>query len=137
MLKVSLQPSRLLVIWIIVWGFTLMGPVWLSALPAWSCVFIDLGVLVWILKALQRHWWIGERCLSYREGRWVIDSDSEQLMVELDGEFYSNRWLTVLIFRSNEAGNMVLVVLPDSADKDELRRLRSFLQNPPQAERVF
>jgi hypothetical protein len=121
-------------LWMTIWAMILVWPIWWSSVPIWLCLLIDLGILVWLALALRKNRWANRRTLSYREGGWLLNTENQELRLSLSREFYSNPWLTVLVFRTDEHRRLTQVILPDSADKDELRCLRVFLKNIPQTD---
>ncbi|MGQ9425880.1 protein YgfX [Gilvimarinus sp. F26214L] len=126
-LSLHLRPSRLLLFFLGLTHLAAAGAVWLSALPYWACLVVDAGILLGLPLSVRPHLWPGSRQLSYQgEWRWISDVEAERL--ELRGEFLVTPWLIVLQFVSAEGRRRPLILLPDSADADDLRRLRVLLR---------
>ena len=136
MFRCSLRPSKLLRLWITAWALLLLWPIWFSALPWWLCLIIDIGVLIWMVVTLRKHQWHPEKSLSYGEGVWILKQgggDKEERLTII-GEFYLSQWLIVLNCKNLTGKRVDLILLPDSTDKDSLRRLRVLLKQMPKSQ---
>lgn len=127
-LNLKLWPSRQLAIFLVA-GHGLAGlSVWFSALPAWACLLMDLLLLGALYFNLRRHWRAGIRQLRFDgEGWWLADRSGEQPL-DLRGERLVTSWLIVLNFITAAGRRIALVLPPDSASADDLRRLRVALR---------
>lgn len=127
-LNIPLRPSRRLA-WFIVVAHALaaIAP-WFSALSWWFCLLLDMLVGWSLIWNLRRHYWVGYRHLQYLERRWWLTDASGEHAVELAGEFLVTPWLLVLRFTRDTGAGVDLVLPPDSADADDLRRLRVLLR---------
>ena len=133
MFSCSLHPSKLLRIWIVAWAILLLWPIWFSALPWWVCLLVDCGVVVWMFVSLRKHHWDADKVLVYSHDSWTLKHGDQQQQLTLYGEFYLSQWLIVLNFKSSTGKRTDLILLPDSTDKDSLRRLRVLLKQMPKA----
>ncbi len=79
--------------------------------------------------ALQKHWWVGERQLVYRDGCWSLSANDNKIDVALMSEFYLSRWLIILLFKTPDGRKLELVITPDTVDQDGFRRLRGLLKH--------
>ena len=131
--NLRLRPSRQLLAGIIFSHLLALVVVWFSALPWFVCVVLDGLVMLSLRQQLNHHWFVGERHLSVQDGRWVLASAGAETLLELSGEYYLSLWLMVLVFRDENRRRRVIVLLPDSAGQDQLRRLRVFLKTIPQS----
>lgn len=126
---ISLKPSRI--------AIYLQGIVWILAMVA-----IVISGFSWLLKSslilllltafyqvnTQRKIMIS--CISFGQQQgWIIMRDKKKFVVELQGEQLVLPWLVVLQWREKESRQQgALALWPDSAQKDDLRRLRVFLR---------
>lgn len=141
MLNLALKPSPRLLIIIIGLHSLALIMIWFSALPIILCVVIDALVIVSAYGQVRDHWLVGNRQLSFNEGRWTLVHRGQVLPVALKSEFYFSPWMIVLAFRqvddSKQSGkwgkNHFLLILPDCVSADEWRLLRVFLKSMPQA----
>lgn len=127
--SVQLCPSRQLATFMVLAHVLAVAGLCLSSLPAWLCVLVAATVLI----HLQRSWhtWFlasAERELRYRNGDWfLLEQRDEQPLTPL-GEWLVTSWLVVLQFRRQNGKRLSLVLPPDAAQPDELRRLRVLLR---------
>lgn len=131
-LTVSLRPSRILALALTVIAGTALACAWIS-LPRLALAPIALGIaLAWvwhIAQALQRspsalhtleiNATGGARCEDGR-GRWRE--------ADILPDSYVSSWLIVLILGINGRRYRSLVLLPDAATAEQLRRLRTWLR---------
>lgn len=127
-LKVGLRPSLQLA-WFIAGCHVLAAVVpWLSALPWWFCLLLDVLVGWSLIWNFQQHYWVGCRQLHYLDQRWWLTDATGEQPLELVGEFLVTPWLLVLRFTAARGKPLSLVLPPDSAAADDLRRLRVLLR---------
>jgi toxin CptA len=131
-LAVSLRPSRVLALSLTLMGGAALACAWIS-LPPLAFAPVAAGIvlaLAWHLAhALQR----GEgsaRALELTangDARWQ-DGSGQWHQVEILASSYVSDWLVVVNLGAGGARGRSLVLLPDSAGADELRRLRVWLR---------
>ncbi|MEX1032067.1 MAG: protein YgfX [Cellvibrionaceae bacterium] len=126
-LSVQLRPSMQLVVFLVASHLLAALAVWFSALPWWLCLLVDVAVLADLLWSLRQHYRLGRRQLRYVDGRWWLADHRGEESLELIGEYLVTPWLLVLRFKRS-AGSATLVLPPDSAATDDLRRLRVLLR---------
>lgn len=131
--RITLQPSRILLIYLCgVHGLAAIG-VWLSALPALAGIVITPALALSLMHSVKRHRWSGERELIYKEGSWTVVENGEQQALQLAGESFIHPWITILHFKST-SGRMVFTLPFDSAEPKQLKQLRRVLRFGLQAE---
>jgi hypothetical protein len=126
-LTIALRPSRILALALTLMAGTALGCAWIS-LPGLAFAPLAAGIiLAWatqLAQALHR----SERAARSLEldgqgpARWQDGSGQWQEAEILPGSYVSD-WLIVLNMRKR-----ALVILPDCASPDELRRLRVWLR---------
>ncbi|TQV84043.1 hypothetical protein FKG94_05090 [Exilibacterium tricleocarpae] len=123
-LAITLQPSRQLVYYAVACHLLAITALLLAALP-WLLVSVAAPALGWHLcHWLRRH---RRRLPSalYCEGeRWSVDIDRRNYSLTLAGEQVIWPWLIIMRGRLATRRACVLVLPPDAADPDDLRRLR-------------
>lgn len=103
--------------------------VWLAALPWWGSLLLAATVLLHLWQILQKQWFRpGERELRYRGGDWSLRDENGEEPLHPAGEWLVTSWLIVLRFKRADGSRLDLVLPPDSAPPDELRRLRVLLR---------
>lgn len=131
-LSVSLKPSRILALALTAMASAALGCAWISV-PGVAFLPIALGIaLAWsshcadalqfrssAVRALELDANGGVRCQS-RLGKWQDAAISPGS--------YVSRWLIVVILADDDRRRRSLVLLPDAATADELRRLRVWLR---------
>lgn len=123
-----LRPSRWLAAFTVISHGLAGAAVWFSALPWWVSLSLDLLVLFSLLKALRRQWSVGVRRLRYDGQTWTLAEAGSEQCLELAGERLVTPWLIVLGFLTQAGKRISLVLPPDSASRDDLRRLRVALR---------
>ena len=131
-LNVSLRPSRIFALALTVTAGTALACVWISLTPPAFLLAATGIVLTWAwhlaqalqlgkfaLRALELNDQGGVRCRD-GTGRW-------QEFEILPGSYVSG-WLIVVILGAGGRRKRSLVVLPDCAASDDLRRLRAWLR---------
>jgi hypothetical protein len=111
----------------------LWAAIWLSALPLPLQVLFSIAVAAQLVLQLRNHCgsWGGARCDGLRwdgGGWWWRDRSGGENQARLR---HATLWpgLLVLNFLDNAGRRRALVLLPDSAAADELRRLRVYLRH--------
>lgn len=102
---------------------------WLSALPLAARVVIDLVLLIsaaYYVRRWLRFPYTGLRLLP--DGAWALASGDIEAEAVLMPGGYRTVHLVVLPLRTTEQRTIRLVLWPDSASPDELRRLRAWLR---------
>jgi hypothetical protein len=126
-LTVQLHPSRQLAVFIVAVHLLAAMAVWFSALPWWASLPMTAIVLLHLRHSLQGFRSAG-RELHCQEGRWSLGDRSGEQPLHPLGEWLVTSWLIVLQFKRADGSRINLVLPPDSAPPDELRRLRVFLR---------
>jgi toxin CptA len=131
-LTVTLRPSRILALALTLMAGTALACAWIS-LPGLAFVPVAAGiVLTWashLAQALQR----GGRAARALEldaqgrARWQ-DVSGQWQEAEILPSSYASDWLIVVNMRGSGRRGRSLVLLPDSAAAEELRRLRVWLR---------
>jgi hypothetical protein len=127
-LTISLRPSLQLATFIGISHSLAAAAVWLSASPWWLCLVADTVVLWSLWWHFRQHYWVGNRQLLYDNNQWRLVSGASEAPLELTGELLVTHWLLVLRFRTQVGKVQSLVLPPDSAAADDLRRLRVLLR---------
>ncbi|GAB3250006.1 hypothetical protein GCM10027296_14100 [Chitinimonas naiadis] len=102
---------------------------WLANLPLWSKVGLSLalcGLLGHYLRHAERAEIRQLRLLP--DGRWWLSEGETGREYAQESGIYCTPWLTVLPLRSEDAQFVRLRLWPDSASRDDLRRLRVWLR---------
>lgn len=127
-LNVRLRPSLALASFIATIHLLAAVAVWFSALSLWICLALNTVVVLSLLASLRQHHQLGYRQLRYDDQQWWLADAAGDKPLELVGEYLLTPWLLVLRF-TVQAGHRITLVLPsDSADVDDLRRLRVLLR---------
>lgn len=127
--RIQVHSSRLLLWFIILTHSTAAAIVWLIHWPWWLSGAISTAVLLSAFVSWSHHRWKGEKELQYSEGRWywLVDYDKTEML--LAGEYFVSSWMIVMRFKPvDRFKKQALVLLSDSADKQDLRRLRVLLR---------
>lgn len=96
---------------------------WILAL----CLFDTMLLREWWL--MRRRWRAAPGWLGFEAGQWYLRWETESLGVVPVGEWLVWPWLQVVRLRVSESAVVhTLVLLPDSATKDDRRRLRVWLR---------
>jgi hypothetical protein len=110
---------------------------WFAALSWWGRTLIDAGLL--LLAARQWRVWRQGPPISLRllpDGTWALDVAGQELEAQQLSGAYVTAHLVVLPLKLANGRVRRLVLWPDSATADELRRLRAWLrwgQRPAEA----
>jgi hypothetical protein len=128
--NLQLRASRLLLIFLCASHLLAAIAVWLSAIPAWLAALISAGVLLHFWQSLQAHCFAqaGRELRYSSEGEWSLLENSVLQPLQPVGEWLVTSWLLVMRFKRQDGRRLSLVLPPDSADGDELRRLRVLLR---------
>ena len=136
-LRIAVRRSRYLLAFIVVTHTLGIVVVWFTALPLLLNGMLVLLVIASFLYNFSEHYWQQERVLTSVEGRWQLHSGGKFENVVPVGNYFITPWLLILPlilavqpsswFRKIFPRRTVLILLPDSANQDELRRLRALL----------
>ena len=129
--EIELKPSRRLGLLLAAMAGLAWAGLWLAALPLWIQLGLGVGVV-----ALSLRGWRGMRQpvrLRLRaDGRVQLRGATDDWEeVEVRGDSYVSTALIVLRYRTTGGQANALVLLPDSADAEDLRRLRVLLRWAP------
>lgn len=132
-LDVRLQPSRYLSILLISITVLACACVLWSRLPVLLTLAIVVAAVVLCAAALRRHCLLSApdsiRGIAYRGEHWYLQFGEQQLAATLLPTSTVTDSLLVLNFRLQIGGNMAnLILLPDAAAADSLRRLKAMLR---------
>lgn len=98
--------------------------------PGW--VLFGLGGITMILVSVYQCWKsfsVPPRQLTFNESGWSLSEAGQRHYLEWEGEALVWGWLIILRFREKPTSRRInLVLLPDSASVDDLRRLRVWLR---------
>ena len=131
-LTLSLRPSRILALVLTLMAGTALAAIW-SSLPELAIVPIAAGIvlaLVWHIPDALQGGTRGVRALELgAEGnaRWQDGSGQWHEGLILPSSYVCG-WLVVMNFGGNARAARSLVLLPDSAAAEDLRRLRVWLR---------
>jgi toxin CptA len=131
-LTVTLKPSRILALALTLMAGAALACAWIS-LPGLAFLAVAIGItLAWtahLAQALQR----GKRAARALElseqgpPRWQ-DGSGQWHEAEILPSSYASDWLIVINLRGSGRFGRSLVLLPDAAAAEELRRLRIWLR---------
>jgi len=131
-LTVTLRPSPILALALTLMAAVALACAWIS-LPGLALAPVAAGILLaWALhfaQALQRgkHAARALELGSQSRGRWQ-DRSGHWREAEILPDSYASDWLVVVNMRGNGWHGRSLVLLPDCAAAEELRRLRVWLR---------
>lgn len=102
---------------------------WLANLPGWLAACLSLALLV-LLMGSTRRWQQdrGGRLMLLADGNWLLEEHGQQLEYALGQGLHCTPWLTVLPLCGVDGRKRRLLLWPDSAAPDALRRLRVWLR---------
>ena len=92
-----------------------------------------LMVIIALITSFIYHWRTKEPVKAFRaplkDDRWLLRlRDGSEVYAVLKGEYTVTSWLIVIRFKIVEGKKVTVVVLPDSAEADEIRRMRVYLK---------
>lgn len=129
-LRIELRPSRILRGALIALAAIVLMAIYRAALPHALQGALGALLVIHLLYSLRRE----TRCsglLSWRSGQWLwMDGHAREHRLYLRA---ATAWRVsiVLRFREQDGGAQVFTLLPDSAARDALRRLRVGLRHMP------
>ncbi len=126
----NLKPSRILAVYTI-FGHLLAISVlfYPMTIPVSARLLIAIAV-VW---SFVYHWRTREPVVALQaptgDGLWLLQlKDGRKVDASLYGEYTVTAWLIVLRFKLVDRGRVTVVVLSDSGERDEIRRMRVYLR---------
>ncbi|QNM95585.1 protein YgfX [Chitinimonas koreensis] len=129
-LRLLLRPSRLERRGAALLHLAALPMPWLAALPLPARIGITLVLLASWALCIRR--WRREPALTLLrllpDGGWGLSSGGDEIEAALRLPVYSTRWLIVLPLQGTDGSRRRLLLWPDSAGADELRRLRAWLR---------
>ena len=131
-LTVSLKPSRVLALALTVTAGTALACAWIS-LPGLAFLLVAAGIaLAWAWHLAQTLQWGRPhvRALELgaeRSARWQ-DGSGQWHEAEILPSSYVSDWLVVVNLGTRDRRGRSLILLPDCAAAEELRRLRVWLR---------
>ena len=128
--SLNLKPSRALA------AYTILGHlVAIAALfyPMSIPVSARLVIAVAVLISLVYHWRTREPVTALRapikDDLWLLQTrDGNDVYARLTGEYTVTTLLMVIRFKCLDRRKLTVVILPDSAAQDEIRRMRVYLR---------
>jgi toxin CptA len=128
MREIELKPSRLLGLLLLGMAALALAAIHLAALPG----ILQLGLGAIVIGLGARGWRQRLPVATLRiaaDGRLqCLDDAAEWGDAEVSGDSFVSLLLIVLRYRTTDKQRVTLVLLPDSADADDLRRLRVSLR---------
>lgn len=129
-LRLSLRPSRLVSKGLLALYALILPSLWLANLPWWGSLGLSLALLLaayWHRRVQAQP--VPELLRLLPDGGWMIvwPSRMEELAQLADG-VYCSRYLIRLPLRLDDGRQLRLMLWPDSAEANELRRLRVWLR---------
>lgn len=126
----NLEPSRILA------GYTVLGHLLaLSVLfyPMTIPVSARLLIAIAVVLSFVYHWRTREPVAALRapikDDLWLLQlKNGDEVDARLYGEYTVTTWLIVLRFRIVDGGRVTVVILSDSGEGDEIRRMRVYLR---------
>jgi hypothetical protein len=138
-LRLNLRPSRYLGVVIAVFHLLGLISLWVCSLPLGVKLPLAMAVLgsfalnLTRYGNLRRSWFIEQVCHT-ADGRWLVrTADGREHSVRLLRS-YVHPVVLILQFSLGRFSRHSVVVLPDSADPEEIRRLRVWLRTAKQDE---
>ena len=126
--EIELKPSRRLGLLLAGMTGLAWAGLWLAALPLW----IKLGLGVGVVALAVRGWREARQPVRLRlqaDGGVQLRSETGDWEdIEMCGDSYVSTVLVILRYRTADGQAHTLALLPDSADAEDLRRLRVSLR---------
>ncbi len=124
-----LKPSRLLAAYTIAGhALGIMVLFYPMSIPVSARMLIALAVI----SSFIYHWRTREPVLALRtlpeNDLWYLQlKNGPEVEARLYGEYTVTAWIVVMRFKLLEGGKITIVILPDSGEADEIRRMRVYL----------
>jgi hypothetical protein len=130
---ISLWPSRLLISGISLVHLLALGSLVASALPVWVTVSLGVAVTVSWLISMVRYGnssspWFIDRVCHTAEGQWVLRTANGTEHAARLLQYYVHPAVVLLKFDRDRFVWRSVILLPDSAPQEEIRRLRVWLR---------
>ncbi len=131
--QIIIDPSLYLLTFILVTHSAAALVVWLSQIDVLGCLVADAVVGLSAAAELGRHWFVGRRVLTVRDGGWSLAATEsslpeESIGVTLHPPVLLWSWLIVLQLRTEAGRRLPLLILWDNSCADDRRRLRAYLR---------
>lgn len=125
-LKLDIKPSRWLLSFSVLLHTLAFTALWLSAAAIYWQVLLSIlvvvsGVYYWTIW--RKSW----RELSFYDDIWQLADANQRYQARPAQELYISPWLLVMYFVLENGRRTSVVLLPDSADRHQQRRLRVML----------
>lgn len=126
----NLKPSRILAAYTLLGHLIALGVLFYPmVIPATARFLIGITVVV----SFAYHWRSREPLVALRapikDELWLLQlTGGEELDALLVGEYTVTPWLIVMRFKGADKRKYTVVVLADSGEEDEIRRMRVYLQ---------
>ena len=125
----NLKPSRILA------AYTVLGHLLALAVliyPMNIAVWLRLMIAVTVLVSFIYHWRTRELVTAVRapinDDAWLLQlKGGDEVAASLFGEYTVTSCLLALRFKLHEGKKVTVVILQDSGDSDEIRRMRVYL----------
>ncbi len=126
----NLKPSRILAV------YTILGHlIALSVLfyPMTISIFPRVLIAIAVLISFVYHWRTREPVITLRapikDDLWLLQLKAgADIYARLVGEYTVTTWLIVIRFKALDRRKYTVVVLPDSGEADDIRRMRVYLR---------
>ena len=135
MLKINLRPSRILVAILVFAHAAAIAMVVLAGLPLWlalvaiAALVASLVYAVWQTALLRAQDAVRALEITADDKFSIQTRRGERLECEVLGSTYVTFFLTILNLKAlNSGGNKRAVILPDSLDAEDFRKLRVWLR---------
>jgi hypothetical protein len=129
-LRLRVVRSRIELIGLAILHLMALAMPWLAQLPWWVRIVLSLGVVA--STALEWRRWSRQRPLDLRllpDGRWGIGTSSfDEIEATLLPGAFRATFLIMLPLLLVDGGKRRILLWPDSAPADDLRRLRAWLR---------
>ncbi len=117
-------------------AYTLLGHLLAMSVlfyPMTIPIVVRLLIAIAVLISFVYHWRTREPVTTLRapikDDLWLLQlKDGTDIYARLIGEYTVTTWLIVVRFKALDRRKYTLVVLPDSGDEDEIRRMRVYLR---------
>lgn len=126
----NLKPSRILA------GYTILGHLLALCVlfyPMTIPVSVRLMIAIAVVISFVYNWRRRERVVALRapfeDDLWLLQMrGGEEIYARLYGEYTVTPWLMAIRFKTLDKRKFTVVVLVDSGEEDEIRRMRVYLR---------
>ena len=132
-LRIKLQPSQFLGIFIISSHILTFSVLWVLPIPSVFILLISPMFILSAYKKLEQHGLLGSKnriqeVIHDSDGDWkLVWSDNREDYAGVQSDSYRHPFISVLNFKTEDNEKCSVILLPDSVDKESFRRLRVLL----------